>query len=219
VRSPIISYLKDVTLLDDRAEARKLQHMATLYVLLGDILYKKSYSNVHIDPYLRCIGPEEARKVMQEIHDGDCGNNVGGCSLAHKVINQGYYWPKMFDDDKDYMRKCQQCQMFAPVSNRPSSNLHTLRSPWIFMQWRLDVVGPLPRAQPQLLFLLVATDYFTKWIEAIALPEVSEQQIVKFIWQNIICRFEIPHTIISDNGTNFASKQVASFCTKYNIAH
>jgi len=57
-------------------------------------------------PYLRCPSPEEARKVMQEIHDGDCGNHAGGCSLAHKVINQRYYWPKIFDDAKDYVRKC-----------------------------------------------------------------------------------------------------------------
>jgi len=49
------------------------------------------------------------------------------------------------------------------------------------MQWGLDIVGSLPRAQPQLRFLLVTTDYFTKWIEAILLSEVSEQQIVKFL--------------------------------------
>jgi len=79
--------------------------MATLYVLLRDILYKKSYSNLHPNPYLRCLNPEEAQKVMQKIHDGDSGNHVGGCSLAHKVINQGYYWPKMFNNAKDYVRK------------------------------------------------------------------------------------------------------------------
>jgi len=125
----------------------------------------------------------------------------------------------MFDDVKNYVRKYPQCQMFAPASNRPSSDLHTLRSLWPFMRWGLDVARPLPRAQPQLRFLLLTTDYFTKWIEAISLSEVSGQQIVKFLWQNIVCRFGIPHTIISDNGTNFASKQVASFCAKYNIAH
>jgi len=56
-----------------------------------DILYKKSYSSLHPDPYLRCLGPEEARKVMQKIHDGYCGNHKRDHSLAHKVINQRYY--------------------------------------------------------------------------------------------------------------------------------
>jgi len=63
---------------------------------------------------------------MREIHDGDCGNHAGGCSLAHKVINQGYYWPKMFSDAKDYMKRCPQCPRFALASNRPSTVLHTL---------------------------------------------------------------------------------------------
>ena len=67
--------------------------------------------------------------------------------------------------------------------------------------------------------LLVATDYFTKWIEAILFPEVNEQLIVRFFWQNIVCHFGIPDTVISDNKTNFASKQVASFYAKYNITH
>jgi len=48
------------------------------------------------------------------------------------------------------------------------------------MQWGLDVVGPLPRVQPQLQFLLVAIDYFTKWVEVVPLSEVTGQQIVKF---------------------------------------
>ena len=112
---------------------------------------------------------------MQKIHDGDCGNHAGGRSFAHNIINQGYYWPKMFDDAKDYVKKCPQCQRFAPASNRQSTNLHTLCSPWLFMQWGLDVVGPLPLAQPQLLFLLVVTDYFTKWIKAVPLSEVTGQ--------------------------------------------
>ena len=87
----------------------------------------------------------------------------------------------MFNDANDYVRKCAQCQMFVPASNRLSSDLHTLCSLWPFMQWGLDVVEPLPQAQPQLHFLLVATDYFTKWIEIISLFEVSIQQIVKFL--------------------------------------
>ena len=178
-RSLIISYLKDGTLPDDRADARKLQHIATRYIIFRDILYQKSYSNLHPNPYLRCLGPEETWKVMQEIHDGDCGNHVGGRSLNHKVINQGYYWSKMFDDTKDYVRKCPQCHMFALASN-PAKHLHTLCSPWLFMQWGQDVVGSLPRAQSHLRFLLATTDYFTKWIEAIPLSEVSVQQIVKF---------------------------------------
>ena len=63
-RDSIIVYLKDETLPEDKAEAQKLQHLATRCILLGDLLYKKSYSKLHSNPYSRCLGPEEARRVM-----------------------------------------------------------------------------------------------------------------------------------------------------------
>jgi len=129
---------------DDRVQARKLQHLATIYTLFRDMLYKKSYFRLHFDPYLRSLSSNKARKVMQEIYNGNCENHVGGLFLAHKVINQGYYWPKMFEDAKDYVKKCQQYQRFTPALNKPSTDLHTLRCPWLFMQWGLDIVGPLP---------------------------------------------------------------------------
>ena len=125
-RDPIITYLKDGSLPDDKADAQKLLHLTTKYTLLGDILYKKSYSKLHVDPYLRCLGLDKTREVMQEIHGGYCRKHSGGRSLAHKVINQGYYWLKIFNDAKNYVKKCSQCQRFAPASNRPSTDLHTL---------------------------------------------------------------------------------------------
>jgi len=64
----------------------------------------------------------------------------------------------------------------------------------------------------------VATNYSTKWVEAVSLSDVTWQQIIKFLWQNIVRRFVLSHTI-SDNGTNFVSKQVTSFCSKYKITH
>ena len=86
-KEPIIAYLKDGTLTDDRAEAQKLLHFATRYTLLRDVLYSKSYSKLPADSYLRCLGPDEAQRVMQEIYGGDCVNHLGGrfCSLGHQL--------------------------------------------------------------------------------------------------------------------------------------
>ena len=124
-KDPIITYLKDGSLPDDRAEAQKLLHLANRYTPRS-VFYKKSYFKLHANPYLRCLGSDKARRVMQKNHDGDCENHSGGRSLAHKVINQGYYWPKMFDDAKNYVKKCSDCQRFARALNIPSSDLHTL---------------------------------------------------------------------------------------------
>ena len=64
----------------------------------------------------------------------------------------------------------------------------------------MDIVGPLPIAAAQKKFLLVATDYFSKWVEAEAYASIKDKDVIKFVWKNIICRFGIPQTIIADNG-------------------
>ena len=85
-RSPIIKYLKSPVIETD-SESVKLSSRATKYILIDDILYKKS-SNL---PYLRCLGPIEAQYTLREIHEGICGQHMGGRSLSYKALRQGYY--------------------------------------------------------------------------------------------------------------------------------
>ena len=81
----------------------------------------------------------------------------------------------------------------------------------------MDIVGPLPAAAAQKNFLLVATDYFSKWVEAEAYASIKDKDVTKFVWKNIICRFGIPQTIIADNGPQFDSIAFRNFCSELNI--
>ena len=87
----------------------------------------------------------------------------------------------------------------------------TITSSWPFSQWGIDIVGPLPIGKGQVRFLLVAIDYFTKWVEAEALATITEARIKNFVWKNIFCRFGIPLTIILDNGRQFDSQCFKDF--------
>jgi len=64
----------------------------------------------------------------------------------------------------EYVKKCDQCQRFAPNIHQPGGVLNPLSSPWPFTQWGLDIVGPFPKAAGNKRYLLVSTDYFTKWV-------------------------------------------------------
>ncbi|RVW69720.1 Gag-Pol polyprotein [Vitis vinifera] len=66
-------------------------------------------------------------------------------------------------------------------------------------------------------FLLVATDYFSKWVEAEAYASIKDKDVTKFVWKNIVCRFGIPQTIIADNGPQFDSIAFRNFCSELNI--
>ena len=68
--------------------------------------------------------------------------------------------------EQEYVKKCDQCQRFAPNIHQPGGVLNPLSSLWSFAQWDLDIVGPFPKAAGNKRYLLVGTDYFTKWVEA-----------------------------------------------------
>ena len=81
----------------------------------------------------------------------------------------------------------------------------------------MDIVGPLPAAPAQKKFLLVATDYFSKWVEAEAYATIKDKDVTKFVWKNIVCRFGMPQTIVADNGPQFDSTAFRNFCSEFNI--
>ena len=75
-----------------------------------------------------------------------------------------------------------------------------ISSPWPFAPRRVDIMGPFPLVKKQLRILIVAIDYFTKWVEVELVTTITEAKVTSFVWKNIICRFGIPHVIILDNG-------------------
>ena len=83
----------------------------------------------------------------------------------------------------------------------------------------MDYVGPFPKAAGNKKYLLVGTDYFTKWVEAEPLANIRDVDVKKFLWENIVTRFGIPHTLISDNGLQFDSKSFRRYCCELGITN
>jgi hypothetical protein len=78
----------------------------------------------------------------------------------------------------------------------------------------LDLLGPLPPAHGNLRYVVVAVEYFSKWIEAKPLAIITSVTIQRFFWQNIVCRFGVPKAITVDNGTQFDSEFSENFAIK-----
>ena len=93
----------------------------------------------------------------------------------------------------------------------------TITSSWPFAQWGIDIVGPLPQRKRQVKFLLVAIDYFIRWVEAKALTTITKARIHKFTWKNIVCKFDILRAITSNNGRQFDSQGFRTFCLNLGI--
>ena len=106
----------------------------------------------------------------------------------------------MQKEAQEYVKKCDQCQRYAPNIHQPGGVLNPLSSPWPFAQWGPDIVGPFPKAMGNKKYLLVCTDYFTEWVEAEPLANIRDVDVKRFIWKNIVTRFGVPNVLISDNG-------------------
>nr|GEW48571.1 reverse transcriptase domain-containing protein [Tanacetum cinerariifolium] len=82
--------------------------------------------------------------------------------------------------------------------------------------WGIDIAGPFPEGPGKVKFLIVAMDYFKKWIEAKAVATITDGQVKKFVWDNIVCRFGLPGEIVSDNGKQFSDNQF-KYCLREGI--
>lgn len=87
----------------------------------------------------------------------------------------------------------------------------------MFTQWRIYIVGPLPKGEIQVWFIIVAIDYFTKWVDAEPMTKIAERKVHSFIWRSIICRFGVLEVLISDNGNQFNNPKFREFCSSLEI--
>ena len=123
---PIVTFLKDNILPEGKLEAEKVRRNATRFWLSKDHkLYKRSYSGL----YLLCVHPEASELLLKELHEGIWGSHTGGRSLSHRALTQGYWWSGMQKEALKYVKKCDQCQRFAPSIHQSRGVLNPLSSP------------------------------------------------------------------------------------------
>jgi transposase InsO family protein len=213
-QTPYLEYLLRGELPLDKAEARRLTRRAKSFVLLGDEkeLYHRSPSGI----LQQCISIAQGQELLQEIHSGACGHHAAPRALVGNAFRQGFYCPTTVADATRIVRSCRGCQFYARQTPLPDQALQTIPITWLFTVWGLDLVGPLQKAPGGFTHLLVAIDKFSKWIEVRPLTSIRSKQAVAF-FTNIIHRFGIPNSIITDNGTQFTGKKFLDFCEGHHI--
>jgi ribonuclease HI len=160
-RTEIISFLQGNCLSSDEAYNKRMEARTRPYVIIEGELYKHGVCS----PLLKCLSRTEGMELMKEIHAGLCGSHIGSRPLLGKVFRQGFYWPKAASDAAELVQKCEGCQKCARDQKQPSSLTQLIQPTWPLQRWGLDLLGPLPPAQGNLKYVVVAVEYFSKWIE------------------------------------------------------
>ena len=203
----IKAYIKNGEYLSGATDSEKkfIQRMAYQFFLSGEVLYKRN----HDSTLLRCVDASKANHLMEETHEGLLGAYASGPLLAHKIMRASYYWLAMESDCIKHVRTCHHCQAYQDRRNSPSQPLHSLAAPWPFLAWGMDVIGPMiPKASNGHEYILVAIDYFTKWVKATSYKSVTQAVVARFLKHNLICHYGVPRELITDNGANLNGKMI-----------
>jgi hypothetical protein len=157
---------------------------------------------------------------MKEVHEGSFGTHASGNAMVKKLLRAGYYWMTMEAQCFNFVRKCHKCQIYADKVHVPPNPLSLMSSSWPFAMWGIDMIGKIePTASNGHRFILVAIDYFTKWVEAASYANVTKQVVARFLKRDIICRYGVPERIITDNGSNLNNKMMVELCREFKIEH
>ncbi|GFY91031.1 hypothetical protein Acr_07g0012270 [Actinidia rufa] len=145
-------------------------------------------------------------------------------SLRCKIVSEENYSPRIFLADHrtrcgSIYKEMRQMPEVCPRQPSPSHRDGTNVQPLAIRPVGIDILGPLPQAPLQRKFLIVAIDYFTKWIEAQLLAKITEKNTRDFVWKHLVCRFEVPKVIISDNARQFDNDRFRLFCSDLAISH
>ena len=129
---------------------------------------------------------------MRKVHAGVCGPHIRGHMLAHKIMRTSCFWLIIEIDCCQFVQRCLECQMHKNLIHVPPSELHAFTSPWPFSVWGVDVIRKVsPTSSNGHEYILVAIDYFTKWVEAASYASLTAAKVAKFIRSHIICRYGI----------------------------
>ncbi|KAL3689788.1 hypothetical protein R1sor_016097 [Riccia sorocarpa] len=196
----------------------KTFHLNALpFTVISGTLYRMGPDHI----LRRVLDTDEIPVVLKSCHSDEAGGHFSEELTAQKIYLAGYWWPPVHKDCDNYVKRCDACQR----QSRPVSKYAALLSPMLaarpFQKWGIDFIGPInpPSRNTRHKYINVATDYVTKWAEAASFIRARGSVTVQFLHHNIISRFGVPITIITDKGTHFVNDVVAELAEAYGIEH
>jgi hypothetical protein len=214
--SDIIYYLKNIILPDHLVDhkRRSLRLKDMKYCLTQYGLGWRNPDRV----ILMCVNKEEENKLVTDFDSGYWGGHFVAHTNSHKIPRKLYYWPTIFSNTHRYVRSCHPCQFFTRKQCLPSLPLKPVIVEEPFQKWGPDFIDEFnENSSNGYQWVSTATDYFTRWVEALQTNKAKEEVMIKFLKETFITIFGVPRKITMDNTEEFISRVLNEFCLKYGI--
>jgi hypothetical protein len=131
-----------------------------------------------------------------------------------KIFQSGFYWPSIFRDAHAYCLACERWQKLGSIGRRNMMPLNPILVVELFDVWGIDFIEPFLNSYGYL-YILVAFDCVSNWVEAIACKTNDHRVVLQFLKDNVFARFGTPRAIISDGGKHFCNKFFEQLMKKY----
>ena len=148
-------------------------------------------------------------------HDDPTGGHFGTVKTYEKLHTR-YYWRKMFSDVNHWCRNCCDCAMRKSPRNKHKAPLLPIPVQDAFDRLACDIIGPFPPSKLGNRYVVVFSEYLTKWVEAFPVPSIEAPVIARLLVDEIFTSLGAPRTLLSDRGSNFLSSLVTEVCRLLN---
>jgi len=149
--------------------------------------------------------------VLQCLHEGALSAHLGEEKMLCQ-LKERFYWPGSADDVKDWCATCQTCCTRKSAAPKKRAGLQTIGAGYPLQVVSVDIMGPLPETDSGSKYVLVAVDYFTRWVEAYGIPNQEATTVARKLVDEMFCRFSPPEQLHSDQGRQFESELVKEVC-------
>ena len=157
-------------------QRKKLRIDSRFYIWDDPLLFRRGADMI----IRRCVPEREQGIILYEYHASPYGGHFLGDKTAHKILQSGFYWPTIFKDFFDWVKLCDQCQRMGSISIRHEMPLQGILVVQLFDVWGIDFMGPFPSSFGNL-YILLAVDYVSKWVEATACPKNDANTVLGFL--------------------------------------
>lgn len=218
---PIILFLEDERT-TDASVTDAVRFESRDYTLHDGVLYRK-WDQSKVKPRLstqtyRAVIPESLRsELLRQFHDGVCGAHLGE-SKTYERIADTLFWPSMYKDITDYVQSCAKCSARKTIFHHRNTPLQSIPYPsHPFEALGIDVLGPLPTTKRGNKYIVVITDYHTRWPIAFAMKNQKASTIATLLVEQVFCQHGFPATLLSDRGSNFLSELVGAVLRVFHV--
>ena len=185
---------------------RRLHQQWDQLIVREGVLWRHYHTPSETQSWLQLVVPQTLQQtILKELHEGVAGGHLGQDRTLQK-LKERFYWPSHFNAVRDWCQTCPECATRKLKAPRRRAPLGTITAGYPTQIMAVDLLGPLPESDNGNSYVMVVGDYFTRWMEALPIPNQEAETVANKLVDEVFLRYSVPEQLHSDQGRQFESE-------------